>query len=350
MATESRVAVIGYGLAGSAFHAPFIAATEGLRLAAVVTSAPARAAEVAARYPETVVLASVDDLWRRADEFDLVVVASPNRFHVEQAEAALAAGLSVVVDKPVAATGRGVRRLVEAADQAGLLFTVFQNRRWDGDFRTVRRLVDDGALGVVNRFESRFERAATTVRAGWKASADPAAMANIVYDLGSHLVDQAIVLFGAPVSVYAETRTPRAEVPVPEDATVLLTHASGVRSYLRMSNASMPVAPRFAVAGLRAGYRCWGLDPQEKASRAGIAPTAPGFGVYPRPQWGELLTEAGTQTVPTLDGDYLAFYGAVSACLRGEGPPPVPPAESVTLVDTIDAAIRSAGSGKPVPL
>ncbi|GAA3049307.1 Gfo/Idh/MocA family oxidoreductase [Actinokineospora globicatena] len=348
MTTDAGVALIGYGLAGSAFHAPFIAATAGLRLAAVVTGDAGRAAEVRQRYPDTEVIGSVDELWRRAGEYDLAVVASPNRHHHDQATAALTAGLSVVVDKPAAATGAQVRDLAATAARVGRVFTTFQNRRWDGDFRTVRRLLDDGDLAGVTRFESRFERAAAPVKSGWKGSADPADLADIRYDLGSHLIDQAVVLFGRPRTVFAEVQATRAGAPSPEDATILLTHAGGVRSYLRVSKASAPVGPRFAVAGPDVGYHCWGLDPQEAASRSGRLPTEPGFGAYPESQWGEVVTASGSRRVPTLDGDYLGFYAALAACLRGAGPNPVPPEETADVADTIDAAFRSAELGVPV--
>ncbi|MDQ3579808.1 MAG: Gfo/Idh/MocA family oxidoreductase, partial [Actinomycetota bacterium] len=305
-----------------------------------------RATAVRDRYAGATVFASVEELWARAEDFDLVVVASPNRYHVEQATAALDAGLAVVIDKPVAGTGAEIRGMIAAAERAGRMLTVFQNRRWDGDFRTVRGLVSDGTLGPIGRFESRFERVSTSTRTAWKASTDPADLTDIVYDLGSHLIDQAIVLFGRPVTVYAESRA--VGVAGSQDATILLTHDNDTRSYLRMSSATTPVAPRFVLAGATAGYRCWGLDPQEKRSVAGRLPTDADFGAYPRTQWGELMTADGVSPVPTLAGDYLAFYQAVRAALRGDGPAPVLPAESVALVDTVEAAIRSAASGLPV--
>jgi predicted dehydrogenase len=336
-------------LAGRAFHAPFIEAADGLRLTTVVTGDAARAAAVVVeRYPDTAVVSTVDDLWHAG--IDVVVVASPNRFHVDQAAAALDRGIAVVVDKPVAGTGAEIRSLAAHAERAGRMLTVFQNRRWDGDFRTVQMLIKDGTLGDVGRFESRFERASRTTRTAWKVSPDPADLADILYDLGSHLVDQAVVLFGRPVSVHAETRSPRPHVPVSEDATVLLTHANGVRSYLRMSAVTMPVAPRFVVVGGQAGYRCWGLDPQEKASVGGRLPTDAGFGEYPDSQWGELITDDGVTEVPTLAGDYLGFYESVARCVRGEGPPPVPLAETIDVVDTLEAAAESAATGTPIRL
>ncbi|WP_035304918.1 Gfo/Idh/MocA family oxidoreductase [Actinokineospora inagensis] len=348
--SDARVVLIGYGLAGSAFHAPFIAAAPGLGLAAVVTGNPERVAEVGRRYPDAEVITSADQVFSRADEFDLVVVASPNRYHFGQARAALTSGLSVVVDKPAAATGAEVRTLIQTAEQAGRVFTTFQNRRWDGDFRTVCALLDAGRLGAVTRFESRFERAAGARKSGWKGSADPADLADIRYDLGTHLVDQAVLLFGRPETVFAETQATRPGAAVAEDATIQLTHPGGVRSYLRMSKASAPVGPRFALAGPEIGYRCWGLDPQEAASRAGRLPTDPGFGAYPASRWGELLTPAGTERVRTLDGDYLGFYTELAACLRGAGPVPVPPEQTVDVADTIEASFRSTGLGVPVRL
>lgn len=346
MATEYRVAVIGYGLAGSAFHAPFVAATDGLRVSAVVTGNAERQHQVRERYPDSAVLSTVEELWADAGSYDLVVVASPNRFHVEHATTALEHDLAVVVDKPVAGTGAEIRALAEQRER---MLTVFQNRRYDGDFRTIRQLFADGALTGVSRFESRFERSSTPkASTSWKTSTDPADLAHILYDLGSHLVDQAIVLFGPPTSVFAQACSPRADVPVEEDATVLLTHAGGVHSVLRMSNAVVPVAPRFAVLGETAGFRCWGLDPQERASRAGRLPTEQAFGAYPSEQWGQLVTAREVTSVPTMDGDYLGYWQAVLACLRGDGPPPVRPEESILLVDTIDTAVRSLREGHPI--
>ena len=324
MTDDKRVAVLGYGLAGSAFHPPFVAATPGLRLTAVVTGNAERQAAVRERYPDTAVVSTVEEMLAQRPDL-------------------------VVVDKPVAGTVAEVEMLRDLADSTGALFTVFQNRRWDGDFRTVRDLLRSGRLADVSRFESRFERAGRPgARSAWKTSTDPLDLAHIGYDLGSHLVDQAIVAFGPVEWVYAEASSPRAEVLVEEDATILLRHVSGVRSCLRMSNAVQPAAPRFAVLGASASYRCWGLDPQEKALRAGTRPTDAGFGVYPQSQWGALVTDAGTEEVPTLDGDYLSFWAAVEASLRGEGAPPVPAEESVRLVRTLTAALRSVRDGVPV--
>jgi predicted dehydrogenase len=199
-----RVGLIGYGLAGSAFHAPLIAATPGMELAAVVTANPERARQVRERYPGAVVVDSAERLWERAPDLDLTVVATPNRTHVPLAVAALDAGLAVVVDKPLATTAEDGRRLADEARRRGLLLSVFQNRRWDGDFLTLRRLIGEGALGEVHRFESRFERWRPTPKTGWREQGDPAEAGGVLFDLGAHLIDQALVLFGPARRVYAE--------------------------------------------------------------------------------------------------------------------------------------------------
>ncbi|HKP73888.1 MAG TPA: Gfo/Idh/MocA family oxidoreductase, partial [Longimicrobiaceae bacterium] len=260
-----RVGLIGYGLAGSAFHAPLIAATPGLRLSLVVTSNPERAAQVRREHSEVEIVDTAERLWERAGELELVVVASPNRTHVPLARAALAAGLPVVVDKPLAATSADARALADEAGSRGLLLSVFQNRRWDGDFLTLRHLIADGALGDVHRFESRFERWRPAPKPGWRERGDPAEAGGVLFDLGSHLIDQALVLFGPVRQVYAEIGRRRPGVEVDDDAFVALTHASGVVSHLWTSLVAAEDSGRFCVLGSRAAYVKRGLDVQEAA-------------------------------------------------------------------------------------
>ncbi|HEU0013434.1 MAG TPA: Gfo/Idh/MocA family oxidoreductase [Longimicrobium sp.] len=338
---EIRVALIGYGLGGAAFHAPLIATTPGMRLDTIVTANPERAARAHADHPGARIADSAERVWERAGELDLVVVASPNRTHVPLAAAALDAGLAVVVDKPLAATAAEARRLVEHARERGRLLTVFQNRRWDGDFLTLRRLVAGGALGAVHRFESRFERWRPQPKSGWRERADPAEAGGILYDLGSHLVDQALVLFGPAAHVYAELDRRRPGVEVDDDAFVAITHASGVCSHLWMSALAGEHTGRFRVLGDRAAYVKHGMDVQEAALRAGGRP-GPGWGVEPREDCGRLGAGDDWRDVPTEPGAYPAFYAAVAAALRDCTPPPVDPADSVEGLEVIEAARRSA--------
>lgn len=246
---EIRVGLIGYGLAGACFHAPLIASTPGMRLAAVVTADAERARRAADAHPGARVLPGSERLWQTAADLDLVVIATPNRTHAPLAGQALAAGLPVVVDKPLAPTAAQARRLIEAARRRGLLLTVFHNRRWDGDFLTVRRLLREGRLGTVARFESRFERWRPVPKPGWRQEAEPEAAGGVLYDLGSHLIDQALVLFGPVTQVYAELdrRSPGSDVD--DDSFVALSHVSGVRSHLWMSAVAAQGGPRLRVRG-----------------------------------------------------------------------------------------------------
>ncbi|MCW2502909.1 MAG: ydgJ [Actinomycetia bacterium] len=340
----TRVGLIGYGTGGAVFHAPLIAATPGLDLTAVVTANPDRQAQVRASHPGATTVTSADELW---DAVDLVVVTSPNRTHGPLARAALEHGLAVVVDKPVTATAAEARELAALAHQRGLLFTVFQNRRWDGDYRTVRRLVDTGALGHVARFESRFERWRPVPKPGWKEQADPAAAGGILYDLGSHLVDQALHLFGPAASVYAEIDRRREGAATDDDVFVAITHERGVRSHLWMSAVAAQNGPRFRVLGDRSAYTKYGLDPQEDALRAGGVPGSPGWGQEPPEHWGLVGAGDAVRPEPTDPGAYQLFYAQVAAALSGGGPVPVDPAGPIAALEVIETARASARSGSP---
>lgn len=349
-AARLRVAIVGYGLAGAVFHAPLVASEPRMRVAAIVTADDGRAAEARRDHPGAEVLASADDLWTRRGDWDLVVVAAPNRAHVPLARAAIGAGLPVVVDKPLAATAEDARHLVREAEARGVLLTVFQNRRWDGDFLTVRRLVAEGRLGDVVRLESRFERFRPDVdRSRWRESADPADAGGVLADLGSHLIDQAITLFGRPVAVTAEVDVRRPGAVVDDDCAVSLLHAGGERSHLWASMVAAAPAPRFRVLGLRGAFEKHGLDGQEDALRDGLRP-GPGWGREPDAAWGVLADGGTASRVATEPGDWPAFYAGVAAALHGEAPVPVDPWDAVGVLEVIEAARRSAAEGVVVRL
>jgi scyllo-inositol 2-dehydrogenase (NADP+) len=347
---DLRVAVLGYGLAGAVFHAPLIASVPGLRLAVVVTSNPVRAARATREHPGVVVLDAAERVWERAGELDLVVVATPNRTHAPLVLAAMDAGLPVVVDKPMAVDAAEGQALVDRARARGLLLTVFQNRRWDGDLLTVRRLLDEGALGRVWRFESRFERWRPAPKPGWRETGGPEDAGGMLNDLGSHVVDQALHLFGPASLVYGELDRRRPGMRVDDDAFVALAHASGVRSHLWMSAVAARLGPRLRVLGDRAAYVKHGLDGQEEALRAGRRPDGTGWGEEPPDRWGLLGTEEQTRPVPTEPGAYQRFYEGLVAALHGKAPPPVDPADAVAALRVLDAARRSAGERAAVPL
>ncbi|NLU66516.1 Gfo/Idh/MocA family oxidoreductase [Streptomyces sp. HNM0574] len=349
-AAPLRVGLIGYGLAGSVFHAPLIAATDGLALDTVVTSNPERQAQARAEHGDGLrTVAGPDELFDAAGRLDLVVIASPNRTHVPLAHRALEAGLPVVVDKPLAATAAEADALADLADARGLLLSAFQNRRWDNDFRTLHALLGQGALGEVRRFESRFERWRPRPKGGWRESGDPAELGGLLYDLGSHVVDQALALFGPAATVYAEADIRRPGAEADDDTFLAVTHTSGVRSHLWVSATAAELGPRFRVLGSDGAYVKYGLDPQEAALRAGERPV-PGepWGVEPESAWGTLGALDAVRPVPTEDGDYPAYYAAVARALREGTPPPVTAREAAATLRVLEAARHSAAESRTV--
>jgi predicted dehydrogenase len=337
-----RAAVIGFGTSGRVFHAPFLDADPAYSLDLIVTADASRRAAAAARHPHAAVVATVDDLWAAADRLDLVVIGSPSATHAELARTALEAGLDVVVDKPFAVTADEGRALIALAGRLGRTLTVFQNRRWDGDFLTVRRLVESGELGEVRRFESRFEWWKPEQPASWKTEATAAEGGGILYDLGTHVIDQAIRLFGPVAELTAvEIDHRRAGTAADDDVFLALRHDSGVRSQLWMSAVAPQVGPRFRVLGSKAGYTSWGLDGQEPALIAGARPSDPGLGETPEARWGVLGIDGGSRPEPTERGDYGAFYRALAPALRGEATVPVDPADAVEVLELIERAHAS---------
>jgi predicted dehydrogenase len=335
--------VIGFGLGGRVFHAPLVAATPGLRLATIVTGDPERQGDARRRHPEARILPRVDDLWAAAADHDLVVVTTPNRFHVPLALAALESGLPVVVDKPLAPTAAEAEPLLAVAAASGLLLSVFQNRRWDGDFLTVRRLVADDAVGRVTRFESRFERWRPERRTeAWREHGDPREGGGLLLDLGSHLVDQAVVLFGPPTHVYAEVERRRAGAEVDDDVFLALEHDGGVRSHLWCSSVAAVLGPRFRVLGLAGAYEKHGLDVQEAALADGHDPSGPGWGREDPERWGTLVGPDTEGRVETVAGRYPEYYAGIERALRDGSPAPVDPSESLLGLRVLEAAARSA--------
>ena len=346
-ASAFRVGLIGYGLGGASFHAPLIATTPGLSLTAIATSNPERRRAAALAHSAARIVGGPADLWAVAD-LDVIVIASPNRTHAPLAHEALAHGFHVVVDKPFATSVSEARPLVAEANRKNLVLTVFQNRRWDGDFLTVRRLLAEDALGAPLRFESRFERWRPTPKDNWRERGTPEEAGGLLFDLGSHLIDQALVLFGPARHVYAELDRRRAGVQVDDDSFVAITHASGVRSHLFMSALASQTGPRFRVRGSRAGFVKWGMDPQEAKLRGGEMPDRPRFGEDPEEHWGRLGTDDRFTRVPTDPGAYRRFYDGVVDAVRGVAAPPVNPADAIATLAVIEAAQQSAAEQRVV--
>jgi predicted dehydrogenase len=319
------------------FHAPFLAADPSFELAAVVTSQTER---LAVDHPGAVAVPDVEALLAHPG-LDLVVVASPTPLHVAHAAAAVDAGLATVVDKPFAPDAVAGRALAERAEAARVPFTVFQNRRWDGDFLTLRRLIAEGSLGDVRRFESRFEWWKPSVDDSWKSTTAAGEGGGILFDLGAHLIDQALLLFGPARVGHAEVRNRRGG-GADDDAFVVLEHDTGTTSHLWMSAVAPFAGPRFRALGSRAGFVSWGLDPHEGQLAGGMRPGDPRLGQAGAPAG--LGTDAHPDEVPLAPGDYAAFYRSLAAALRGEAPLPVDPAGPIAVLDLIESARAYAGS------
>ncbi|GAA0937166.1 Gfo/Idh/MocA family oxidoreductase [Nonomuraea longicatena] len=330
----------GYGVAGRIFHAPLIESTPGLSLAAVVTRSPGRRAALRRERPGVRVMDSVDELLRSAP--DVVVVATPDHTHVPFALACVEAGVPVVVDKPFAPSAEQARQVIATAERRSVPLTVFHNRRWDGDYLTVLRLLSEHALGAVHRFETNWEFAADPdpVRPG----------GGLLSELGVHLIDQAVQAFGPASRVYAELAARRSGTIMDDDAFVAVTHRNGVVSHLRTAAVVHEPAPRFRVLGARGCFVIDGLDGQEAALASGAAPGGAGWGAAPEDSWGRLVTRDGTRRVPTEPGAYPTFYRRLEAALRGGGEPPVDPYSAVESLTVIDAAVRSARTGQVIDL
>jgi predicted dehydrogenase len=348
--SASRVGILGYGIGGARFHAPLTAATPGLDLSMIVTGNPQRAAHAKAAYPDTEIVPDADALFDRVDELDLVVVSTPNRTHVPLALRAIEAGTPVVVDKPFAPTVADARRVVDAATAAGVGLTVFQNRRYDSDFLTVRKLISSGRLGTVFRFESRYDRWVPQPKDNWREFGDPAEAGGLLYDLGAHIIDQALQLFGPVADVYAELDRRRPGVQVDDDTFVALRHVNGVRSHLWASTLAATRNPRFRVLGAAGTFTKYGLDVQEPQVIGGMKPGETGWGVEPQADRGTFGDGERTELVPTEVGDYPRFYAQVRDALRGEAPFPVDPHGAVDALRVIEAARRAAAEGTVVTI
>jgi scyllo-inositol 2-dehydrogenase (NADP+) len=349
--TDIRVAMIGYGLGGQAFHAPFIATTPGMKLTTIVTANADRGANAQRDFPDAQVLGAAEEVWRRAGEHDLVVIVTANRAHVPLALAAIDAGLAVVVDKPLAANVADARKLVEHAKNKGVPLSVYHERRWDGEFLTAQRLVAEGALGQVLRFESRLDRWRPQPKAGaWRELGDAADAGGLLFDLGSHLIDQALVLFGPVAQVYAEVEKQRTGVAVDDDVFISMRHVSGVLSHLWTTSVAAQPGARLRVMGSRAAYVKMHGDVQELALRSGVLPNTPGFGEDPKERWGLLGAGEDARPIQTAPGDYKQFYARAVTWLREGAPAPVNPDDAVAGLRIIEAAQRSAAERRVVAL
>lgn len=346
-----RIGVVGYGLGGRTFHAPLITSVPEFALVGVVTTSAERRSQLAADHPG---VAALDDLRSLVEVgAEAVAISSSTGAHTALTDEALDLGLHVVCDKPLATHAAAAAASIARAETAGLLLTAFQNRRWDSDFLTVRRVLAQGTLGDVYRFESRFERwAPGPPRAWWRSELPAAEGGGIRLDLMTHLADQAMTLFGPVASVYAEMATRRVETVPEDDVTVLLTHTSGVSSQLFANTMSGDTSRRLRVLGTEGAYVVGGADGQEDALRAGRTPASEGesWGVEPPEAWGHVARGADRVAVASERGRWDVFYPAFAGAVRGTGPLPVDAREALAVLEVLDAVALSAQESRVVTL
>ncbi len=356
---EIGVAVIGFGLAGRVFHAPFVSAVPGLRLEAIVQR---KGDEAAHAYPQTRILRSLDQALRDP-AIQLIVIATPNETHFDLARQALQAGKHVVIDKPFAATSAQAKELWQLAEQKRVVLAPFHNRRWDGDFLTVQRLLADNAVGRLVTFESHFDRFRPIPRENtWKEGDDPAN--GLLFDLGPHLVDQALALFGAPVGITASVRRDRDATQI-EDAFDITLDYPRLRAHCRSSMIACDAAPRFLLHGTHGSFRKFGLDPQEPALVAGARVPRTGEDPAGSPwlqesedHWGTLTlapnpADPATLTrtqVKTEPGDYRLYYANVRDAIDGRADLAVTPEDGYCVIKLLELARRSSHEQRTLPI
>ncbi|MFV3076935.1 oxidoreductase [Niveispirillum fermenti] len=342
-----RTALVGFGYAGQTFHAPLIAATAGLELAAIVSGNPAK---VAPYWPRVPVRAQIGEVL--ADPtIDLVVIATPNSLHAEQASLALAAGKHVVVDKPFTVALADAQALERQAGASGRVLSIFHNRRWDADFLALSALIRQGALGRVTQFESHFDRFRSERRDRWRERADVAG-AGLWYDLGSHLLDQALFLFGLPLSIFVDIATQRAGDGAADYFHALMRYPDGLRIILHGSMLIPDSGLRFAVHGDGGSFIKHGLDRQEDQLKAGLPPGCDDWGVDPLPACLTRPAPDGLRSGPHAGpaGDYRRYYAGVRDAITGDGPNPVTAAEAIQVMQLLALGIESAGQRREIDL
>lgn len=334
------VGLVGFGFAGRVFHAPIISAVPGLRLRAIVQR---HGEDVAAAYPEARLVRSMEELLA-IEEVKLVVIATPNTSHYPLAKQALLAGRDVVVDKPFATTHAEALELVQLAKTHGRLLTVYQNLRCNGDFRTIRQIVESKRLGRIALYESHFDRYRLQLRPGaWREKAD--AGSGVFFDLGVHLIDQTMVLFGRPDAVTADIRIEREGATV-DDAFDVVLHYPRMRALLRASMIAVGADLRFVVRGERGAFVKHGIDPQEEALKRGEVPRDDTWGREAQEKRGVLYTPnergAAAETIPTMPGDYRLFYANVRDAMLGEAPIDVTHEQMLDVMRALELAQASS--------
>jgi predicted dehydrogenase len=343
-----EVGLVGFGLAGRAFHAPVIRAVPGLHLAAIVQRSGNEAAE---KYPDVRVARSLDELLSMP-EIRLVVIATPNETHCPFARQCLEAGRDVVVDKPFTTTMEEAVSLVELAKKLKRFLTIYQNRRYDGDFQAIRQLVEAGTLGRIVRFETAYDRYRPQLKPGaWREAARPGS--GILFDIAPHLIDHALVLFGLPEAITADVRIERENAAADDAFDITLHYSKGMRAVLRSSILAAAPRPRFVLLGTQASFVKQTFDPQENNLRRGYIPSDNAWGAEPEENWGILTVPSGDsfeqRRIPSATCDYRDYYSNVRDAILGRAAPAVTPEYALDVMRLLELTRDSSRQRRTIP-
>jgi scyllo-inositol 2-dehydrogenase (NADP+) len=339
-----RAAILSYGMSGEVFHAPLLSALREFELAVIVQRSSDKAKE---HYPHIRVERSVDDVFTD-DSIDLVIVNTPNSTHFEFTRRALESGKHVVVEKPFTVTSAEADKLISIASENRRHLTVFQNRRWDSDFLTVQKVLAEGRLGRVVEFEAHYDRFRNYVESNtWKEEVQPGT--GILYNLGSHMLDQVRLLFGMPSSVDARVGVQRPGGRVDDFYDIRLQY-DGLLAIVKSSYLVKASMPRYIIHGMQGSFVKFGIDPQEQALKEKVSPATPSWGEEPAAMFGKLDTVDGEERVPSLKGDYTAFYRNLYQVIRSNAALKVKPEEARDVIRIIEACYESNRTKRAVQI
>lgn len=343
-----RVGLAAYGLSGRVFHAPLLHAHAGFRLHSVMQRSKRDAQE---KYPYINLLKSFDELLDQPD-IELLIINTPEYLHYEMAKKALEAGKHIVVEKAFTTTTAEGRELIALAREKGKMLSVFQNSRWHGDFLTLQKVMASGMLGQVVDFEAHYDRFRNSVDEGnWKEEAHPGT--GVLYNLGSHMIDQALVLFGWPQAVQADIRIQRPGGKVADNFTLELLYEQ-TKVTLKSSYLVREAGPRYVLHGVKGSFVKYGGDPQEAMLKSGMSPLDGRFGRESPEYWGKLNTEWQelhlSCKIETLPGSYMGYYDSIYAALREGQTPAVKASEALQVVAIIEAAVQSHSEHRKIKL
>jgi scyllo-inositol 2-dehydrogenase (NADP+) len=344
---KTGVGLASFGLSGQVFHGPLIKVNPSFEIRTILE----RSRNISEKhFPDARIVRTFKELTEDKN-IDLIIVNTPDPFHYEMTLAALMAGKSVVVEKPFVQDSRKGQELIDLANKKGLLLSVFQNRRWDGDFLTIQKIIEEERLGRLVEYEAHFDRFRNHIQENsWK---EISGSGSILYNLGSHLIDQTMVLFGKPDNVFADIRSMRTGSSVDDAFTILMAY-SGVKVTLKAGYLVKEAGPRYYLHGTHGSYLKYGIDPQEDALKAGELPGGKDWGKEKESEWGQMNTEVTgnpfNEKYETIPGRYTAYYEDIARALRAGTPPLVTAEQANLVIRVIEAAKESNKTGKRIPV